>query len=148
MLYIQVAERDLLEKASASCISSPSQIRICSRKCLLESIFPPLGPGFFSRCFLKLCLQQQGSHTFDVSRLLCTVLSENLPQLPDICPWPSIPTHYLCLFPPMDLFSPNDNLELLSSALPHTPSLLLQLLGLRFFHQPLFALFSIRVNFL
>lgn len=118
MLYNQVAEKVLLERPSSSCISSPSQIRTSSRKCLLKSIFPPLAPGFSNRCFLKLCLQQQGSRTLGVSRVLCAVLSENLPQLPDLPYSPTISVSS----PLMEQFSPNANLEQLFRVFPHTHS--------------------------
>lgn len=97
MLYIQEAERNLLEKASASCIPSPSQIRSSSRKCLLRSIFPPQVSlvNVFSSCAYN-----SRGHTHLVSAecsVLCflkTFLNYQIPVfgLP-------YPPNYLSLFP-------------------------------------------------
>lgn len=139
---------------SSECCTSSWQIRICwkSPQPAASPVYPKSGPpagnassehlsstasGFFSGCLLQLCLQQQGSHALGVSRVLCAGLSENLPQLPDICPWPSTPPTTSVSSPLMELFSSNENLEQLFQGVPTHP-LLLQLYSLCFFHQPLF----------
>lgn len=85
----------------------------------------------------KPCLQQQGvTHIWcQQSGLHCAFWKPSTVTTYMSLAFHSCPLSLLSSL--MELFSPNDNLELLFRVFPHT--LLFQLLGLCFFQQPLFC---------